>query len=95
MDIKIPPSTLEYNKNYYTFPKQLTLSIMPTSSLPLPTAEAATHSQRLTSHIVQIINDANGAIPFAEFMALALYAPRLTRTGQTCPKLESGIDSVR
>jgi SAM-dependent MidA family methyltransferase len=50
---------------------------MPNLSLPLPSSEAAIHSQRLTSYIVQVINEANGTIPFAEFMALALYAPGL------------------
>ncbi|MEN8217727.1 MAG: SAM-dependent methyltransferase [Pseudomonadota bacterium] len=50
---------------------------MHTSPLPAPHPEAAAHSQRLTTAIVQTINEAGGAIPFVEFMEQALYAPGL------------------
>jgi hypothetical protein len=50
---------------------------MHTSPLPAPHPDAAVHSQRLTTAIVQTINEAGGAIPFVEFMEQALYAPGL------------------
>jgi SAM-dependent MidA family methyltransferase len=46
-------------------------------TLPSPTAEAAAHSDRCRRHIVEKIDAAGGAIGFAEFMQLALYAPGL------------------
>ncbi len=46
-------------------------------TLPSPTAEAAAHSDRCRQHIVDSIDAAGGAIGFAEFMQLALYAPGL------------------
>lgn len=47
------------------------------SSLPLPDAEASAHSQRLCDHIRAAIKAAGGAIDFARYMELALYAPGL------------------
>ncbi len=47
------------------------------TSLPPPHPDAAAHSQRLTTTIVQTINEAGGAIPFVKFMEQALYAPGL------------------
>ncbi len=44
--------------------------------LPAPDIEAAAHSRRLAEHIAAEIA-ANGPLPFAQFMALALYAPGL------------------
>lgn len=50
---------------------------MHTSPLPLPTSEAVVHSQHLIATIRQTISEAGGAIPFADFMAQALYTPGL------------------
>lgn len=44
--------------------------------LPTPDTDAAAHSRRLAEHIAAEIA-ANGPLPFAQFMALALYAPGL------------------
>lgn len=44
--------------------------------LPEPSAEAAVHSRRLAEHVAAEIA-ANGPLPFAQFMALLLYAPGL------------------
>ncbi len=46
-------------------------------ALPIPEAEAAAHSQRLAAQIADEIDACGGAIPFARFMELALYAPGL------------------
>jgi SAM-dependent MidA family methyltransferase len=46
-------------------------------ALPEPTPEERALSQRLTDLIRAEINRAGGAIPFARFMELALYAPEL------------------
>ncbi len=54
------------------------MSRIPTPpSLPEPTPEARALSQRLTDLIRAEIAGASGAIPFARFMELALYAPGL------------------
>lgn len=45
--------------------------------LPAPTAEALAHSARLQALIRDDIRAASGSIPFARYMALALYAPGL------------------
>lgn len=50
---------------------------MHSSPLPPPHPDAAAHSQRLTTAIVEAINETGGAIPFVEFMNQALYAPGL------------------
>ncbi len=49
----------------------------PTADLPPPGAEAEAHSARLHQRIVAEIAAAGGAISFARFMELALYAPGL------------------
>ncbi|MCE1171893.1 MAG: class I SAM-dependent methyltransferase, partial [Azovibrio sp.] len=46
-------------------------------SLPAPSPEALQHSQQLTATLQARIATAGGWIPFAEFMAEALYAPGL------------------
>jgi SAM-dependent MidA family methyltransferase len=54
------------------------MSQIPTApSLPQPTPEEQALSQRLTELICAQIARAGGAIPFARFMELALYAPEL------------------
>ena len=50
---------------------------MPSPTLPPPDADAAQHSERLAQLIRQQIIGAGGAIPFWQFMQLALYAPGL------------------
>ena len=45
--------------------------------LPIPSAEAITHSNTLTQHIASHITQAGGWIDFATFMHLALYMPSL------------------
>ena len=45
--------------------------------LPQPSAEAIEHSAQLTELIQQAIAFEQGAISFARFMELALYAPGL------------------
>ena len=45
--------------------------------LPIPSAEAITHSNTLTQHIAARITQAGGWIDFATFMHLALYTPSL------------------
>jgi SAM-dependent MidA family methyltransferase len=46
-------------------------------SLPLPDPDAQHASQRLSELIAAEIDAAGGALPFARYMELALYAPRL------------------
>jgi SAM-dependent MidA family methyltransferase len=46
-------------------------------ALPAPSAEAREHSERLSALIRQQIGGSGGAIPFARYMELALYAPGL------------------
>ncbi len=53
------------------------LSSDPLKTLPAPDPVAATHSTRLLDYIRAEITAAGGAIPFARFMDLALYAPAL------------------
>jgi len=50
---------------------------MSTSTLPLPSADAQAHSERLRRHIQAQIVAAGGHLPFWKFMELALYAPGL------------------
>ncbi|MDH3916064.1 MAG: SAM-dependent methyltransferase, partial [Chromatiales bacterium] len=45
--------------------------------LPRPSAEALAHSDRMRTRIRDAIAARGGAIRFAEFMDLALYAPGL------------------
>jgi SAM-dependent MidA family methyltransferase len=47
------------------------------SDLPRPAPDAAAHSARVAAHIRAEIARAGGWIPFAQYMALALYAPGL------------------
>jgi len=50
---------------------------MDNSPLPPPHPDTVAHSQRLIDFIRQAINEADGCIPFVEFMNKALYAPGL------------------
>ena len=47
------------------------------ADLPLPGPEALEHSRRLAARIREEIGAAGGALPFARYMELALYAPGL------------------
>jgi len=50
---------------------------MPDAALPPPTPDALAHSERLAAALRAHIRDSGGAIPFARYMELALYAPGL------------------
>jgi len=50
---------------------------LPTATLPLPSNEAASHSNKLIELIRQDIEAQDGWITFARYMELALYAPGL------------------
>jgi SAM-dependent MidA family methyltransferase len=67
---------------------------MHTSPLPAPHPDAAAHSQRLTTSIVQTINEVGGAIPFLEFMDMALYAPGLGYYSAGVRKLGANGDFI-
>lgn len=45
--------------------------------IPLPDADARAHSERLRALIAQAIQASGGALPFHQFMHMALYAPGL------------------
>ncbi|MBW8370493.1 MAG: SAM-dependent methyltransferase [Thiobacillus sp.] len=45
--------------------------------LPLPSADALAHSQRVTAHLRALIEEAGGWIPFSRYMEAALYTPGL------------------
>jgi SAM-dependent MidA family methyltransferase len=47
------------------------------SGLPEPDKGSAEHSRKLAAQIKQLITEKGGAIPFSEFMNLALYAPAM------------------
>jgi SAM-dependent MidA family methyltransferase len=47
------------------------------ADLPLPAPDALEHSRRLAECIREEVHAANGALPFARYMELALYAPGL------------------
>ena len=58
--------------------------------LPQPSAEAIEHSARLTELIQQAIAFEQGAISFARYMELALYAPGpVSYTHLTLPTIYS------
>ncbi|MFP5411033.1 MAG: class I SAM-dependent methyltransferase [Gammaproteobacteria bacterium] len=45
--------------------------------LPVPSADALAHSQRVTDHLRSLITAAGGWLPFSRYMEAALYAPGL------------------
>jgi SAM-dependent MidA family methyltransferase len=47
------------------------------SGLPKPDKASAEHSSKLAVYIQQVIAEKGGAMPFSEFMNLALYAPAM------------------
>ncbi len=46
-------------------------------TLPEPNEQEQAHSQRLQTHIAEVIDDAGGWISFARYMEMALYEPGL------------------
>ena len=61
------------------------------AKLPVPTADALTHSEKLIAVISEEIASQGGQISFARFMELALYAPGLGYYSAGCHKFgESG-----
>lgn len=62
--------------------------------VPLPSEAAAELSLALRAHIAQAIADAGGAISFARFMELALYAPGLGYYSAGSTKLGAAGDFV-
>ncbi len=61
-------------------------------SLPAPDPDALAASQALQQHIAADIAQHGGAIPFARFMELVLYAPRLGYYSGGAAKLGAGGD---
>ncbi|HRZ24247.1 MAG TPA: SAM-dependent methyltransferase [Candidatus Contendobacter sp.] len=66
----------------------------PLNTLPAPDPVAAAHSARLVDLLRATIADAGGAISFARFMDLALYAPGLGYYRAGARKFGSGGDFV-
>jgi len=64
------------------------------NDLPVPSPEALEHSQRLAARIREEIRAAGGAIPFARYMELALYAPGLGYYSAGARKFGAGGDFV-
>lgn len=62
--------------------------------LPQPDADALAHSARVSHHIREAIQQASGAIPFSEYMRLALYAPGLGYYRAGAEKFGAGGDFV-
>ena len=62
--------------------------------MPEPSPDALAHSARLSALIGQQIQAAGGAIPFARFMELALYAPGLGYYSAGARKFGAGGDFV-
>ena len=66
----------------------------PAPDLPIPDPAARAHSERVVAHLRDAIAAAGGAIPFARFMELALYAPGLGYYSAGAHKLGAGGDFV-
>ncbi|MDP2253207.1 MAG: SAM-dependent methyltransferase, partial [Thiobacillus sp.] len=62
--------------------------------LPVPSPDALAHSQRVTTHLQSLIDDAGGWIPFSRYMELALYAPGLGYYAAGAMKFGAGGDFV-
>lgn len=72
----------------------MTLPVDPLNTLPVPDPAAAAHSARLLDILRAAIADAGGALPFAQFMDLALYAPGLGYYRAGARKFGPGGDFV-
>ena len=66
----------------------------PAPELPLPDPAARAHGERVVAHLRDAIAAAGGAIPFARFMELALYAPGLGYYSAGAHKLGAGGDFI-
>lgn len=66
----------------------------PNQPFPAPSLQAINHSERLVSTIQEAIEDAGGALPFSDYMRLALYAPGLGYYQSGTEKLGIGGDFV-
>jgi SAM-dependent MidA family methyltransferase len=64
------------------------------ATLPMPDADAQAHSQRVAQAIGAEIAAAGGAIPFARYMELALYAPGLGYYSAGATKIGAAGDFV-
>lgn len=64
------------------------------AQLPTPSAEAQAHSEQLKQSIFQEIDRADGMIPFALFMELALYTPGLGYYSSGSVKLGKAGDFI-
>jgi SAM-dependent MidA family methyltransferase len=64
------------------------------NDLPQADAMSAAHSEQVAAHIRNAIADSGGSISFAQFMQLALYAPRLGYYSAGATKLGAGGDFV-
>ncbi|MCZ8317894.1 MAG: SAM-dependent methyltransferase [Silanimonas sp.] len=62
--------------------------------LPEPSPEARAHSERLVAFLQAAVRNEHGAIPFARFMELALYAPGLGYYSAGARKFGEGGDFV-
>lgn len=62
--------------------------------LPVPSADALAHSQRVQAHLAALIDEAGGWIPFSRFMEAALYAPGLGYYTAGATKLGAAGDFV-
>ncbi len=72
----------------------MVMPIDPFNTLPAPDSAAAAHGARLLDHLRAAIADAGGAISFARFMDLALYAPGLGYYRAGARKFGPGGDFV-
>lgn len=66
----------------------------PLRHLPPPDAAARAHSAHLCQQIDSAIDAAGGVLPFADYMALALYAPALGYYSAGSEKLGAGGDFI-
>ncbi len=64
------------------------------ATLPVPSADALAHSQRVTDHLRSLITEAGGWLPFSRFMDAALYAPGLGYYAAGATKFGAGGDFV-
>jgi SAM-dependent MidA family methyltransferase len=72
----------------------LQINTKPTHSLPEPSAPEKAQSEALCRHIVAVIEEAGGAIPFSAFMDLALFSPLGGYYTSSKPKLGKAGDFV-
>ncbi|MFO7542197.1 MAG: SAM-dependent methyltransferase [Thiobacillus sp.] len=64
------------------------------TGLPAPSPEAAAHSQRVITHLRDLIDSAGGWVPFSRYMEAALYAPGLGYYAAGATKLGAAGDFV-